>query len=116
VRRSYLRASHVSLEPVGQAVAAAAVIGLCVGGLVLISRGLLWPQSTRRHRIFVDLYASPIGDSTATSDGYYQARCRCGWRSGELSIDLDTAETDAADEGERHLREAAEPVSSRRPA
>jgi hypothetical protein len=95
----------------GQAAAAMVVIGACVGALVAYSRGRLW-LARHPHRVFVDLYASPmLGTGNhfdipppPTTDGHYQARCRCGWRGTTRSMDLDTAEEDAAKEGQEHLR------------
>jgi hypothetical protein len=95
----------------GQAAAATVVIGASVGALVAYSRGRLW-LARHPHRVFVDLYASPmLGTGNhfdipppPTTDGHYQARCRCGWRGTTRSMDLDTAEEDAAKEGQEHLR------------
>jgi hypothetical protein len=96
----------------GQAGAAATVIGMCVGTLVMLSRGKLWPAPRNPHKVFVDLYAGPMLGSgryaevlpPPANDGHYQARCRCGWRGTTHNMDLDTAEAEAAADAEEHLQ------------
>jgi len=96
-----------------QAVAAALSIGICLTRLAMLARDR-WTPATRRHRVAVGLYASPMRQDSAVgiapppvSDGYYQARCRCGWRGPTRPMDSETAETDAAGDAEEHRDEPA---------
>ena len=103
-----------SREPIPdwtQAAVAAGLIGMCVARLAMLWRDRLVPAALQ-HRVTVDLYASPmLEDSTIgiapppPSDGYYQARCRCGWRGPARLMDVETAEADAAADGTDHRAE-----------
>ena len=94
--------------------AAMVLIGTCVGGAALLAGRTLRPSKRTTHRVFVDLYANPLLEPyqghrvfprlSKSSDGYYQARCRCGWFGSQHSIDSDTAEQDATADRDRHLR------------
>ena len=107
----------VDIPDSAQAAAAAVLIGMCVAPLAVLWRDRLMPAASR-HRITVDLYASPMLEESTTgykiaappeSDGYYQARCRCGWRGPTRLIEVDTAETDATADATQHLAEPAVP-------
>jgi len=107
--------NHGPIPNVAQACAAGAVIGMGTGVVWVVARGQL--RLAPDHQVSVGLYSNsvvaqtlgsrmlgPSDDDDDYPEGFYQARCRCGWRGPRHVIDDDDAESAALADSERHER------------